>query len=76
MRITEVVNENDPRASSPEMQRAVMSEVRNLLMRGTFKTSFKEELPDRANEGTARFVLAIKSKADGAVKYKAQYEIS
>ena len=35
----------------------------------------KEELPDGANALTARFVLAIKSKADDRIKYKARYVI-
>ena len=43
--------------------------------RGTFKVILREELPDGANALTARFVLAIKSNADGQVKYKARYVI-
>ena len=52
-----------------------MSEVRDLLKRGSFKVILKEELPDGANALTARFVLAIKSNADGEIQYKARYVI-
>ena len=73
--MTEVIKDNDPRAKSPEMKSAISSEVRDLLKRGTFKVLLKEELPDGANALTARFVLAIKSNADGKIKYKARYVI-
>ena len=72
---TEIVSSDDPRAKSPEMRRAVMNEVRDLLKQGTFKVMLKEELPDGANALTARFVLAIKSNADSAIKFKARYVI-
>ena len=73
--MTEVVDKNDPRADSPEMRAAIYREVTDLLRRGTFKVILKEELPDGANALTARFVLAIKSNADGQIKYKARYVI-
>ena len=57
------------------MKDPIYSEVRDLLSRGTFKVILKEELPDGANALTACFVLAIKSSADGQVKYKARYVI-
>ena len=50
-----------------------MKEVRDLLQRGAFRVMLKEELPGGSNALTARFVLAIKSNADGAIKYKARY---
>ena len=73
--LTEVVGKHDPRASSPEMKDAISNEVRDLLRRGTFKVILKEELSDGANALTARFVLAIKSNADGQIKHKARYVI-
>ena len=72
---TEIIEPGDPRASSSEMRKAILSEVRDLLKRETFKVVLKEELPDGANTLTARFVLGIKSNADGQIKYKARYVI-
>ena len=46
IQVTEVIDRDDPRASCPEMNEAIMSEVRDLLKRGTFKVILKEELPD------------------------------
>lgn len=57
------------------MTEAIRSEVRDLLKRGTFKVILKEELPGGANALTARFVLSIKSSADGETKCKARYVI-
>ena len=57
------------------MNEAIMSEVGDLLGRGTFKVILKEDLPDGANALTARFALAIKSNADEEIKYKARYVI-
>ena len=54
------------------MRSAIRTEIRDLLRRGTFKVILNEKLPDGANALTARFVLAIKSSADGDVKYKAR----
>ena len=73
--ITEVIEESDPRARSPEMQATKLQEVRDLLNRGTFKDILKEKLPEGANALTARFVLAIKSKIDGHIKFKARYVV-
>ena len=73
--ITEVIDNNDPRTNSNEMKAAISREVKDLLRRGTFKVTLRTELPDGANEFTARFVLAVKSNADGQVKYKARYVI-
>ena len=75
IQVTEIIDKDDPRASSTEMNNAIKEEVRDLLRRGTFKVVLKEELPDGANALTARFVLAIKSNADGKIKYKARYVI-
>lgn len=57
------------------MKDAVSNEVGDLDRRGTFKVIPKEEFLDGANALTAQFVLAIKSNADGQVKYKARYII-
>ena len=42
---------------------------------GNIQSNSRSELPDGANILTARFVLAIKSNADGEVKYKARYVV-
>ena len=54
--IMEVINKHDPCAQSSQMREAVFKEVRELLIRGTFKVILKEELPDGANVLTASFV--------------------
>ena len=74
-RMTEVIDKNHLRASSIEMRNAINYELQDLLRRRTFKFILKEELLDGANALTARFVLAIKSKAGEQVKYKARYAI-
>lgn len=65
MDMTEIISKNEERATAPEMIAAIKQEVNDLLRRGTFKVILREELPDGANAITARFVLAIKSTADG-----------
>ena len=72
---TEVIDKNDFRAHSAEMHEAILSTVRDLLRRGAFKVIPKSELPEDANALTARFALAIKSKAEGNSKYKARFVI-
>ena len=57
------------------MKAAIIQEVQGFLPRGTFKVILREEIPDGANALTARFVLAIKSNADGKIKFKAGYVI-
>ena len=57
------------------MKAAIMQEVFGFLPRGTFKVILREELPDSANALTARFVLAIKSNADGKIKFKGKHVI-
>ena len=71
--MTEVVQKNDERAHSSEMKAAIKSEVMDLLQRETFKVIPRKEIPDGANALTARFVLSIKSTADGDIRYKARY---
>ncbi len=67
MHVTEVLEKDGPRSGSPEMRAAIQSEVQDLLKR------IRSELPNGANTLIARFDLAIKSNADGKVKYKARY---
>ena len=57
--LTDVVEKDEPRSNSPEMQSAFSIEVRDLLRQGAIKVILKEELPDGANELTARFILVI-----------------
>ena len=75
IQVTEIVDKDDPRSMCTEMHQAKMKEVRDLLQRGAFRVMLKEELPGGSNALTARFVLAIKSNADGAIKYIARYDI-
>ena len=74
--MTDVIKDNDLRASNPEMRDSISSEVLDLLKSGTFTVLLQEELPVGSNAFTPRFVLAIKSNADGKIKYKTRYVIS
>ena len=75
LRMTEVVDNDDPRANSNEIRNAINDEVQDLLRRGTFNVILKEELPDGTNALSTVFVLDVKCKADGQLKYKARYVI-
>lgn len=71
----EIIESDHPKASSPEMQKAMLDEISDLIKRGPFQVNLSEELPDGANCFMARFVLAIKSQADGFIRYKPRYVI-
>ena len=57
------------------MSEAISAEVSNLEERGTFKVMRTSELPDDANLLTARFVMSIKTDAQGIERYKARYVV-
>lgn len=76
IQVTYFVDEGTPRVQSPEMRTAVIDKVRDLLKCGTFKVIFDEEFLDRANVLNARFVLGIKSNAEGKIEFKASYVIA
>lgn len=57
--VTEVIDKNDPSAMCHEMHEAKVSEIRNLLQRGTFRVILKEELREGANELRTMFVIAM-----------------
>lgn len=71
--MTEVISPNDPRATCDEMTEAKRKETRDLLRRKTFKAVLMEDIPPNANLIPGRFVLAVKSKLDGKVKFKARF---
>ena len=73
--LTEVVESTDPRARSPEMREAIDTEISDLLKRGAIRVTKIADLPADANLLPASFVLAIKSSADGRIRYKARYVI-
>ena len=73
--ITEIIPQKDPRSQTPEMQKAKLDEIRNLMKRGTFKVVLKEDIPDDANVLPGRFVLALKSDIDGKIIHKARFVI-
>ncbi len=52
-----------------------MSEVQDLMSRGTFKVVDRSELPENPNALTPRFVLAMKSNEDDQLRFKARYVI-
>ena len=54
------------------MSKAIQKEVRDMFHPGSFKVILKEEIPDGTNVHTARHMLAIKSRIDGEIKFKAR----
>ena len=58
------------------MTTAKRTEIRNLLEKGTFRVISKADVPPHGNVLSGRFVLAIKSTEDGAVKFKTRYVIA
>ena len=73
--LTKIIQADNLRAKDLRMDAAISDEVRDLLRRDTFKVILREEIPDGADELTARYVLTIRSKIDGTVKFKAGYVI-
>ena len=71
--LTEVITGGDTRAKDPRMKTAISDGVKDLLRCGKFKVILKEDIPDGSHMLTARFVLAIKSKTDGQIKFKVRY---
>ena len=71
--VTEILEKAAPRAHSPEMRKAIMSEVSDLVRRNALQVMLKQDLPDDSNAVTARFVLAIKLYAEGNTKCKERY---
>ena len=75
VRLTEIIQASDPHAKYPRMKEARAAEIRDLVRRGTFKILLPTEIPPNANMLAARFVLAIKHKITGEVKFKATFVI-
>lgn len=73
--MTEIISNDDPRAQCEEMNDAKRKEIRDLLRRGTFRAVLIDEVPPDANVIPGRFVLAIKSKLDGKIKFKARFVV-
>ena len=71
--LVEVIPENDPRANTPEMQKAKQKEIDNLVQRGVFEFVKRSDIPKGANVITSRFVLAIKSPMNAEKINKARY---
>lgn len=57
------------------MKNSKLSEVRNLLNRGTLKENPEKEVPKDAVVLPERFFLAIKSTIDGSLNHKESYVI-
>lgn len=71
--LTEIIIEEDRRASSYEIGDAEKAEIRNPLARETFKVVIKEDTPINANVVLGRLVLAINYSEDDKVKFQACY---
>ena len=69
---TEVIDKDDPRASTEEMREAIRAEVQGLIDRGTFEVLKKKDVPKDANIVPLRFVLALKSGLTIKPKNKAR----
>ena len=74
--LTEYIQPGDPRAQDPRMKEPISAEIRDLVRRGTFKVVTRAEIPRNANLLSARFVLAIKHKITGEVRFKARYVVA
>lgn len=46
--LTEVINSSDPRINSPEMHKAILDEIHDLVERGASQVTLRHELPDGA----------------------------
>ena len=57
------------------MTKAKLDKIRGPLERGAFKVVLQEDIPADANCLPGRFVLALKSKEDGSVRFKARFVI-
>lgn len=74
--MTEEIYDDDGRAHCAEMKKGKCKKIHDLLRRGgTFIIVLKEELSADANVVPAHFVLSIKSKLDGKIKYKAEFVV-
>ncbi len=70
--LTEIIDPNDPRASSKQMSQAKRKEIKGLLDRGTFSIILRERVPPDGNVLPGRFDFAINSTEDGQIKFKAR----
>ena len=71
--LTEILNGDDSREYSKQMDKAKREEIKSFVDRGTFKVILTEYALKDGNVLHGRFVLAIKSSEDGETKYKARY---
>ena len=55
------------------MKQAIAAEIRDLISRRTFKVVMRVELLPHANVPTAQFVLAIRHKITGEVRFRGRY---
>lgn len=73
--MTEVLDLNDERATSHEMNAAKRKEIRNPLQRGTFNVVLKEDISRDSSVVPERVFMAIKSTKDDLTKFKARYDV-
>ena len=63
--LTEILNRDDSREYSKQMDKAKSEEIKSLLDRGTFKVILTDDVPKDGNVLPSTFVLATKSSEDG-----------
>ncbi len=68
--LTEIIDPNDPRASSKLMSQVKRKEINGLIERETFNIILRERAPPDGNVLPGRFDFAIKSTEDGQIKFK------
>lgn len=73
--MTEIIHPKDDSFTLPQMTTVKRKEIYNLLSRGTFKVTLREDITPGVNVLPGRFVLAIKSTEDGKSKLKYRYVI-
>ena len=64
-----------PSSKVTRNDQAIDTNISDVLKRGAFRVTRLADLPANANLLSARFKLAIKSSADGRIRYKAQHGI-
>ncbi len=71
--ITEIIHPADPRCRNAAAKEAKKLEIDNLIKRGTWKITLKQDVPDGSNIIGGMFVITIKDVETEKPIYKARY---
>ena len=73
--LSELIQTGDPRAKDLRMKEEIATETLYLARRGTFNVLMPAEIPPSVIVLTVRFLLAVKHKITGDVRFKARYVV-